>query len=238
MSVTLTVTDNQDGTGGVATIAGSNGGTVSLYYLTYLGLQQGYSWVLYGTRTGDGTIAVSLAVGLYFWYCTDSANNVSTLVFQQLSNTGLQSVHYRSMLAVQTRIQGLGLSGLASNKVVIQWLPRVWDDIDNLALPLVMIAPLGKEGQPGILNNRDDIDYPIVVAIVDRQNEDYQANLQRNTRWREQIFRALRHQRLLGVPEIITTDVEPDFVINPEIFNKNLWYSALLTKPRSREARG
>lgn len=236
MPITLAVTDNGDGTGGVATVSGSTAlSTNTLYSAPYSGVIGNLSWTSRGTRTGDGTIAVNPGSGLYFWYVENDAPALSNVTYQPLTDQ-TESVHYRSMLAIQQRIQGLGLAGISSSQIVVKWLPRQWEQVDTL--PNIVIAPIGKEGQPGVLNNKDDIEYPCVVAIVDKLNQDYTANLARNTRWRERIFRALRHQRLNGVTEVITTDVQPDFVINPELFNKNLWYSALLALPRSREERG
>jgi len=240
MAITLSISDNADGTGGIATISGSNVlATNTVYSAVYSGLQQNFAWVSAGSRTGDGTVAVAPGNGLYFWYVDSnlsSVHSVSNISFQALTNTTL-SVHYRCLLAYQTRILGLGLTGVSSSNVNIKWLPRQWDNIDNANLPMILIVPMGKEGQPGILTGQDDIEYPTLVAIVDKQNQDYTSGLARNLLWRESIFRAFRHQRLVGVQEIITTAAETDYVLNPQLFNPNLWNSALLCKHRSRVAR-
>lgn len=74
---TLSVSDNADGTGGVATISGSQGGTVTVYSLS----QFGTTWTSRGTRTGDGTVTLALADGWYWWYAEESSIK-SNLVFE------------------------------------------------------------------------------------------------------------------------------------------------------------
>jgi hypothetical protein len=54
---TLAWADDTDGTGGTATIAASTAGSTNqLYYM----LRTGSLWTLGGTRTGNGTIALTL----------------------------------------------------------------------------------------------------------------------------------------------------------------------------------
>jgi hypothetical protein len=239
VAITLAVTDNGDGTGAVATVAGSDGGgTNTLFRAPFAGLQQNLAWTASGTRTGNGTIAVNPGSGQYFWYVTGLVGGVAALsnvTFQALTDQ-TTSVHYRCLTAVQQRIQGLSLSGISSAQVVIKFLGREWPDVDNP--PNVMVVPYGKEGQPGLLAGRDDIEYPVVVLIFDKLNQDYTSNLARDLLWRQQIFRALRHQRLVGVPEVITVTAEPDFVVNLEAFNRNVLLSGLRLLCRSREVRG
>jgi hypothetical protein len=221
-----------------------------LYYSTYLGMQLaqgiGMTWTLAGSRTGDGTIPLTIgnsqsvpALGLFLWYVQSTSGgnqSISNPVFQALTDQ-TTSVHYRCLQGLQQRVYAANLSGISTSQIMIMDMPRQWEGLDNL--PNIRISPIGKEGQVGYLNNRDDIEYPCLVAIVDRANQDQVTNLPRNLLWRQKIFRAFRNQPLLGVPEIINTHVDPDYVINPEQFNlRNLWYSAILFKPVSREVRG
>ena len=62
---TLTWADNGDGTGAVATIAGAAAGSTNKIYTVP---RTGGSWTLAGTRTGNGTIELDLAVGAYLAY--------------------------------------------------------------------------------------------------------------------------------------------------------------------------
>src|SRR5215831_5694130 len=75
MAISLTITDNLDGTGGVATITGSNpASTNTLYSAPFPGIGDKTMveqvWTLVGTRTGDGTIPIPSAtvpLGYYLW---------------------------------------------------------------------------------------------------------------------------------------------------------------------------
>lgn len=233
MALTLGVSDSGNGTG-VATVAGTGGAAVTVFDAPYSGIQGSLAWAVAGGRTGDGTVAVAPGTGQFFWYAA-TATDQTAPVFQALTDQ-TQAVHYRCLVAIQQRIQGLALSGIASSAVLVRWMPRSWESVDTL--PCVVVAPPGREEQPGILTGRDDIQYPCVVVFLDRGNQDNTANLARNLLWRQRVFRALRHQRLAGVPEIITTDVDPTFVLDEAEWAKNYWHSALLFLPRSREVRG
>lgn len=239
MSLTLAISDNRDGTGAVATVSGSDSGSTNNVYAAIFGGQTGaLTWALVGTRTGDGTVAVSLPVGYYVWTVLTTSAGVTTqgnAVWQNLSNTAIESPHYQCLVAIQTRLQGLNLEGIGSN-VLVKWLPRDLEKVDTL--PAIIVAPVGKEGQGPGLNNHDDIDYPCLVAIIDAQNKDYTANLARDLYWRWRVFQSPRHQRLAGVPNVMTVSITPDYVVNPMLFDKNRFYSALLFMCRNRETRG
>jgi hypothetical protein len=73
---TLTASDNGDGTGAVATIAGSTAGSMNRVYTVSAA---GGSWTLAGTRTGDGVVALALSAGVYFAYVSSAAGGLSSL---------------------------------------------------------------------------------------------------------------------------------------------------------------
>lgn len=82
-SPTLAVADNGDGTGGVATISGSDPGTTNeLFYYPVDG-SLGNVWTSYGSRVSDGTIDVGLPAGEYLFYV------ISTDVGSATSNVAL-----------------------------------------------------------------------------------------------------------------------------------------------------
>ena len=68
MSLGLAIADNGDGTGGVATVTGSVGALTTVYYATFSGSMGSLTWTSAGSRTGDGTLALSLPVGYYLWH--------------------------------------------------------------------------------------------------------------------------------------------------------------------------
>jgi hypothetical protein len=238
-SLVLSITDNGDSSGGVATISGSAGGSTNvLYSAPYSGVNgSSMLWLELGSGTGDGTIPFS-QTGPQFFYLASNVSTLSPVVFQGITGAATGSIHKAILDAYVGRIQGLALSGLPAANVQARWLPRVPENVDGGAFPRVWVTPVDAEGQPGILTGLDDIEYPVLVNIVDQSMQDYVRNLDRNLLWRQLIFSAFRHQRLVGVPSIITTDVEPKPIVDPAAFTKGLFYSGMMFKPRSRQSRG
>lgn len=238
MSLALTVSDNADGTGGVATLSGTGGAAAGVFYAPFTGQLGSPAWQSAGGRTGDGTLAVAPGTGYYWWYA-QIASGISNLAYQNLTD-GTQAVHRRCLAAVQTQIQALALPGLAPAGVVLAgWLAHWRQGGIDPALPLVEVAVGGAaEEQPGVLTNVDDIAYPVAVHVVDASNRNYGLNLARYLLWRQRIFRAFRHQRLPGVPEVFTCDVTPDHVVDEKQFQDNYFRSSMLLRFRSREPRG
>ncbi len=242
LAPTLSVVDNGDGTGGIATVSGSTGGsTNTLYAAPYSGVNgSSMAWSSVGSRTGDGAVTFGSTGAQFFYVLSSLSGNsaVSSIVFCGITGLATGSIHKACLDAYVTRIQGLGLSGILSSSVDSRWLPRVWEDIDTLAFPRIMVSPVGTEQPKDVMSTRDDIELPVLVSIVDKQNQDYVANQDRNLLWREKIASAFRHQRLVGVQSILTTDVEYQPVVDPANFQKNLFYSSILFRPRSRQTRG
>jgi hypothetical protein len=244
---TLTVSDNADGSGGVATLSTSDpAATNTVYYATYFGIQNTLVWYSAGARIGDGTVTVAPVQGnnQYFWYALstlagDSA--ASNVVFQSLTDAAHQSVHYRCLVALKTRLVGLNMDGIGPDQIILKWQTPVYEVGDEALFPLLYYSPHGREGQPGVLNVQDDIEYPIQLVVVDRMSAlppDVGTEMARNLLWREKIFRALRHQRLVGVQEIFLARVAPDWVVDEAKLKKGIFWAELTYYPTSRERRG
>lgn len=111
----------------------------------------------------------------------------------------------------------------------------------DVPLPSVLVSPHGPEHMNRLqgTNRRDDVEYPVLVSIVDRDNQDPAAGrLDQYLNWREQIARAFRHQTLAAVPEIIGCWVEPSTIVQPESWMRGFFHSSLLLWFVSREPRG
>lgn len=226
-------------------VSGSGGGTNTVSYAQFSGINSiNMPWNTGGTLSGDGTLTVTPGggTGSYLWQVVN--NTVGTItqspvVLQWLQSSGDTAVHEQCLNAITIRIKGLSLSGVASNNIIGgNVLPRDWKDIDDNYLPGVLVTPPGQETQPGTLTGKDDIGYPCVITMVDKQNQDFQANRARNLLWRQQIFRALRNQPLPAVPGIQLVKIQPGPVIEPTAFKSNRFVSILTAVAISREARG
>lgn len=243
-SPTITVADNADGTGGVVTITGSTVGATNTVYSQAVDGDLGTAaWVDQGDRTGNGVVAVDPGDGYYWWQVISSNANgtaASNLVYQPMTD-GANSIHYRCLLAVQSRIQVLSLAGVANDSVRIQPFPIPRDFGTGLtySLPCVLVSPYGNEradeGQG--TNIRDDFGYPIPVAMIAANNHSLAVE-NAKLKWREQIIRAFQNQRLPGVAESIRSIVEPGPVVVPADWTKQYWASSVTIRCICRATRG
>jgi hypothetical protein len=171
------------------------------------------------------------------------AANVTSSVTYFVVTDGLEALHARCLAAVQARIVALALSGVPSDQVVIRKLPagRRLVGSDGIGLPAIVISPRRAAMPPTSgTNGTDDVDYDVLVSILDRDNQEpsLEANMDRHLLWREQIARAFRNQRLIGVETVINAAVEPAEGLLEEAWKHELMASALLLRFTSRETRG
>lgn len=233
--------DKQDGTGVVLDISGGLVGDNHTVYTQAFsgGLGSSGAWVNSGARTGDGTIDIALTDGHYFGYVL--SEGVPSGVEYFVSTNGDTSVHYRCLEAVRARILQCQLAGLDANSVLIRKLPsdRGFDD-GVYVLPGIVISQLGVESQsPGEGTNiRDDVQYPVTITILASDNQDLVTNQEVYLKWREQINRALRSQRLSGVDEVYRVTVTPGPITSPNAAWNNYYHSQLIVRCVSREVRG
>jgi hypothetical protein len=246
MPLTLSITDDQTGDGATATIVGSDPQADNAVHVQPVsGNLASGAWQLAAERVGDGTAALALARGFYWAHCRsmlDQAAACSNLVYFQVTQLG-DAVAYRCLLAVQARIRGLALTGLAEQSVLVQ---KVATDRDlgqgrTFSLPVITVSPYAEELIPSVVgtNLRDDVVYRLQVTILAANNQDQQSNLALYLHWRERIAQAFRQQPLPGVAEVYQCEVLPHDIISAEAFlNHNLFCSSLLVHCWSREPRG
>lgn len=143
--------------------------------------------------------------------------------------------------SVQTAILGLSLTGVSTSNVVIMSVPiNRPADLPQTPYPAILIAPFGAEdlSPSGGTNLHDDITYPILVAILAKNEQAQAYNRARYLLWREDIRKKFHNHRLTGASTVYTGMVTPQNMIDPTgWFEKNLFVSALLCKFVSREAR-
>lgn len=251
MALTLVVVDNRNGTA-TATIDGTGGEVATLYRQA---IPVG-SWVVAGTRTGDGTLTVTIAPGGYWWYATAGAATalldengdpildengdpilteggmlVSPVVLRVVTDGSL-ALHSRILDAVVSRIDLMGLDGIVQVRRVDH------DAKATLDTPSVIVSTLSQTEQTrGGTNAQDDTGFPAYVVFVDRHQDD-QTRKDRLILWRQQVRRAFVSQRLDGVPEVMTCELEPDQVIAIETSIVSYQFSAMTLRFVCREPRG
>lgn len=200
---TITVVNNDDGTATV-TISGSTAGTTNTAWFAQIDGDFGSSltWSNGGSRTSDGTIVVTPGVNGVFWFYVHSTagtdTEVSNPVYQAVSS-GVESVWNQILDAIQARIRSMSLSGIASSRVRVltQMDPdevrAIFDSTGG-----IIVAPAGAETVREGDNQTDDLDYPVVCALVVAANRDADNRDLRET-WmlhREKVRRSLLNQPL------------------------------------------
>lgn len=153
----------------------------------------------------------------------------------------MASVFHDSMESIQARIISLALQDiLPSNVLILKRLRDVESDLPaNPKYPCILIGPVGSETlNPNAGTNlRDEIVYPINVAMLDIDNQDQEANFDRNLLWRERIRRKLNNCRFEDVPEVVRVTVQPGTIVDPQMFDNNKYASVLGIQVTSREDR-
>lgn len=216
MSVMLSMTDNGDGTGGVATVAGDVGETdaITIYRTPYSGSEGALVSTVAATGTGPGTYSVEGSGLYYLWqariYDPISLEvQLSPIVVQSLTN-GLSAPHERVMQSVATRIQSLNLYGLGGGVKRVKTLDRQ----QRPKYPGILITSVNQaERIEYYTNARDTTIYPVAVMLLEQNANDFRTE-PRLFNWRHKIFTAFHGQRLPGVAECNGyVTVEPGNVI-------------------------
>src|SRR6185369_3797179 len=139
MSLALTITDNANGTGGLATIAGSDLGQTVTIYGSRLD-SASLSWSVVGSRTGDGTVSLALALGYWWFYAAGIVASlpVATAPQKAAFTMATRSVLDRLLDAVVARVQTLTLPAIAPYTVALT-PDRVqrFDEFSEMVLPLI-----------------------------------------------------------------------------------------------------
>ena len=238
---TLTVVDNEDATGVVATIAGGDAGaTNTLYRQNVSGELGSGTWTSSGFRTGSGTISVSLPTrGFYWWYVLSALAGesvVTNLAYEPVTD-GEDAVITRAIAAIVSRLQLLNLTDIESN-VVARPLS------DDLSLPTCPCCVVCEEPTPpqyvGGTNARDDIGYPIQVLFMTSDGLGANSPVDKYRLWRQQAERAFRSQRLPGLAESgLACSIEPLKTLDP---SRPLAYEKMVSgftiRVFTREVRG
>lgn len=239
MAIALAVTDNADGTGGVATITGAAAGDVAtIQYFRFTGDLGAQSFTTAGTITGNSTLALALARGFYHVRAISLSSGGAYLatnqVYQRLT-LSTETIHYQILNAVRERILSAGLSGLTDSKVIVRWIPKFIEAVE--APPVMFICPLGAEQYADQITTKDDPGFPVACVFADNLNGNGLTNLNRDLDWRIRVSRLFRNQRLEGT-DVNYCRISPEQIVNIDAFLKNCLASTLVFRFFTREERG
>ena len=215
MALALSIADNADDTGAVATITGSDvGATVTVYVQGY----RSQAWQSAGSRTGNGTVDLALEGGMYFAYATGTVSSVaamSTVRGPFAVTSGTTSVYERILDAVEADIYTLANAGSlltfsASPNTVLQQ-PKA-----NLAIvqyPCIFLTPNGAESRLPGNNNRDDWGRPVLISIYHEGTISGTDIVPKVSLIRESLIRHFNRKRLTAVSEIYDCEAIPGTIL-------------------------
>lgn len=231
-SPVLTVVDSENGSGAVATIAGSTVGSTNTVRVQLDGTT---TWASAGSRAGDGAVNLTLAKG-YYWAKCDSvvgAESAVSNVARLPITDAVDSVHGRSADAIRAAIIALSLPEIGS-RVYRQMLPTE----TVVQMPCVVVWFNDAEQVLGGSNNRDDVGYLVHVGIMDRKLTSPAVMPDKYLSWRQRIMRKVRFQRMTNVPEVYTVQPQPEKVIDEKYPAYDFLVTAMTFICVSREVRG
>lgn len=176
----LSILPNGDGTA-TGTISGSTTGSTNTIDVVGIGAGAGTAaWTNGGSRTGDGTITLTLANGSYLAVCESSLAGLPSLPSDPYSfavtggaaATTFNCPHAALAHSVQTKIQsllGTRLTGIVADSVIVRLAPYGQDFTAPLnlhAMPGILIVYGDRERDLGGVNARDDIGYPLLIGFL------------------------------------------------------------------------
>lgn len=214
---TITLADNEDGTGAVATIAGSTAGaTNTVYGADWSGGMIGAAFASLGSRVGDGAVALAVANGYHWAYVVSTKageDGVASLVEGYRTTSGDPSVYEQCLDAVLAKLQAITLAGIDPANIVRRKLP--WDR--RITLPGIVVSPPRDSEQP-VNSGQNDLAYDCLITVVRASNEDLTTNLGAHLTWRETIGDAF--QPVAGQAALSGVDAVHDVqVIHGPVFD-------------------
>jgi hypothetical protein len=237
-SGTLSVVDDEDGTGATATVGGLPSTTNAVVVYTLGGTLVGSF-----SRSGNGTVDLAITtLGRYIAMLTADGITAAGPVIFTVSD-GDDSYASEVFDQVLARVQGLGLAGIdvANIKGGKHPVPEISFKSDVTAG--VMVAALGEQVARKF-NSADDVGYGHLILCWTSVNQvDNEANLTIHQKWREQISTAFKikpgyapiaHSLLAD----ITVDAASPSLFNPEaFFAHNIDAQALVVRVVLRQPR-
>jgi len=245
VAISIAWADSQDGTGGVATVAGADAATVTIYKQTVdaTGLRSP-AFAVAGTRSGNGTLTLTLAPGYYWIYAqglVSGALAISNLAYVYATEA-TDALAARCVDAVAARLAGLSMAALNGSVSIPNdriYKRTVAAPDGTMAYPCIVLSHEGqRESQEGTTTGKDDIGYPVNVWVLDRDDASREARRKGWLKWRQQVFRSLRNQRLAGVTEVLTVKVEPGMVFDPKLPDYQIVVLGFVVRVLCRELRG
>jgi hypothetical protein len=234
MPLSISVADNTDGSGALATVTGSTGGAANSVYVMPVTPAASFA-VSGGGCTGDGTVALSLGLGYYLAYAQNVTDGQSSVVYFAVTNASYTAIATRLRAGLVITLQGLVMAGNPNARIfsTLNENQKLW------AYPCCTVATAGEaEKQLLVMTGTDDIEYPFRTRILDLRHPDDNSQNAVYELWKEQAMAGIRNQRFAGVPENLINYVDP----RPNAFYPNksglaIYSMEFLVRCRARQKR-
>ena len=196
--ITLTITDNADGTGVTVAITGSASGSTNTLY-SVLDVPLGNApQVPYGPYTGDTSgiiLALPVTTASWVWLVNDNSGTITVSTFYRaLATNGALAVATRLRAAIVAELGLLVMTG-SNTPPNTNIYPRLLENLAMMYYPCVTVATAGEaESEAGTTTGRDDIVYPFRTRIIDSRAQQDDSMRTVYEKWKEQAMRAFRNQ--------------------------------------------
>lgn len=243
MAASLTVVDNADGTGATGTVAGSSGLNTVKVWQPVSGTRL-LTMVNTFTRTGNGTLALTMDNGVYF-ATLENGGAIAGVPSWFQTTDGVESLFNDCLEGVVARIQTLALSGIGPSDVRLVKLPVAFAD-GTYGRDGVLVSPIPEQIERKY-NVSDDESFGCMVTIYHASNKDVVGGLERDLAERQTIIEGFKitpsrsAQSILGSGLVEAFDIllEPASVVNPQAWiETNYDVGAVVVRVKCRVRRG
>lgn len=242
---TITLTDNADGTGAVATISGStSGSTNTIRAASWSAGFVGQVYTSYGSRTGDGTVALALGLGYWFVECLSTKSGLDgarSLVVGCRVTDGEDADFQKCLDALVAKFKALSLpSPWSSANITSRKYPWNRGFLTDAIDGAVFVTPLNDRITPA-QNESDDWGLAVQVTAAQKSNEDLTTGLSADLLCRQQLINAVLPRpgqaALPGVDNVYDLRIEPGPVIDEGAFKENYDVGAFVVRCIARRTR-
>lgn len=236
---TLTVTDNQNGTA-TFTVSGGDSGASNLIQCSRIEMP---GWLPITTISGNGSATVATQLGLKWFaaFATKATDSAVSAPVPAIITPSPTAVFEQCLQSIVTTLQGAAAVGklgeITPDRITRQDV--VDTEHSESPLPAIIVSPGLNENEEGGTNASDDISYPVMVGVIDRKDENDDANTPTYFLWREVIRQLFNNKRLPGVPTSFRNVVNFQMALDHKQDDEdmNLFSTSLQIDCKQRELR-
>lgn len=219
MAVDFNYVDAGNGTGGTITVTGTaDGSTNSLFVSSFYGTNWRRGLVASGTRTGNGSIALTAELGAFQAIVVN--NNAGTITFSPPRNfrvrDDVEALHYRITRAIREYVLSLALPGFETDPN-LHVIAKVGAQLEKVLAgndACVYYIPEFEQYVDGD-NSYDTVNFPVVVVANRKSMKSLTDGFAEMMKARE-----LLHRSMIGVPlpdaeEVHTVNLQPGVIVDP-----------------------